>query len=224
MARYSATLRELISTLGIETVKNCFLDYKLSDYLTQKEISTIQNRGVWTPVQLADRIINQFYLREIGFESFGEFKLHAKNLMAELMESYAPLIYSASIEYDPLVNVDFTEVFDRTSDNSSISNSTSQNNGKGLVINSDTPQGEIDKNEILQGKYASSTSATENESQMTDESKVDGNGSEHYEKRTKGNSGVSATAQKMIEQYRDNIRAINTEIIYRLEPLFMGIY
>ena len=40
----------------------------------------------------------------------------------------------------------------------------------------------------------------------------------------KGNSGVSATAQKMVEQYRDNIRAINREIIDKLEPLFMGLY
>ena len=32
------------------------------------------------------------------------------------------------------------------------------------------------------------------------------------------------TQEKMVEQYRDNIRAINREIIDKLEPLFMGLY
>ena len=48
--------------------------------------------------------------------------------------------------------------------------------------------------------------------------------SENYTKRVKGNSGVSATAQKMIAQYRDNIRAIDREIIEKLDILFMGLY
>ena len=47
---------------------------------------------------------------------------------------------------------------------------------------------------------------------------------EQSSKTTKGNSGVSATAQKMIEQYRDNIRAINREIIEKLNDLFMGLF
>ena len=45
-----------------------------------------------------------------------------------------------------------------------------------------------------------------------------------YTKRVKGNSGVSATAQRMIMQYRENIRATTKDIIEKLEPLFMGIY
>ena len=40
----------------------------------------------------------------------------------------------------------------------------------------------------------------------------------------RGNAGISATAQKMIEQYRDNIRAIDYEIIKELNSLFMGLY
>ena len=51
-----------------------------------------------------------------------------------------------------------------------------------------------------------------------------GNTEEGSTKRVKGNSGVSATAQKMVEQFRDNIRAIDYEIIKELEDLFMIIY
>ena len=62
----------------------------------------------------------------------------------------------------------------------------------------------------------------ENESEGVSQTASDGR--EEYVKTTKGNSGVSATSQAMIKQYRDVIRAVNTEIIYELEPLFMGIY
>ena len=43
-------------------------------------------------------------------------------------------------------------------------------------------------------------------------------------KHIEGNSGVSATSQKMIEQYRQNIIAIDKDIINELNSLFMGLY
>lgn len=224
MALYSFTTREMISTFGEDEVKSWFMDYNLSDYLTPEEIAVINDRGVWSKEQLADRIITHYMLREIGTDAPGSFILYAKDLMQEIMESYAPLIYSASIKYDPLVNVDYTETFDRTSSNESRSNSTSNTNGSGLSVQSDTPQGEINKADILKGKYATSTGATENTNTINDVSANTGEGAENYTKKIKGNSGVSATAQKMIEQYRDNIRALNTEIVYKLEPLFLGLY
>ena len=224
MARYTVELRELISTFGEDEVKGWFSDYELSDYLTPEEIAVIEERGVWSKDQLAKRILTHFKMREIGTDGIGSFILYAKDYMAEIMESYAPLIYSASIKYDVLVNVDYVEEFERTSANNSSSQSNSQTSGSGLSVNSDTPQGQIVKSEILSGKYATSTGATENTNDISDTSQNEGTGSENYTKRIKGNSGVSATAQKMVEQYRENIRALNTEIVYKLEPLFMGLY
>lgn len=224
MARYTYTLREVIATFGEDTVKGWFSDYQLSDYLTPEEIETINSRGVWSKEQLAARILRHYVNREVGSEGIGKFINDAKDLMAELMESYAPLLYSASLKYDPLVNVDYSEEFDRESSSTSKSNSSSNANASGLTVSSDTPQGQINKNAILAGEYATSTSANENENVMNNVSEDKGDGNEHYVKRTRGNSGVSATAQKMVEQYRDNIRAINTEIVYALDPLFMSIY
>lgn len=220
MSKYTMEVRELISTFGEDEVKGYFMDYELSDYLTPEEIQVINKRGVWTKEQLADRIIEHYYTREIGTDAIGQFIMFAKDKMHEIMETYAPLIYSASIKYDPLVNVDYTETYSGTSDSNSNSSSTS--NGSGLTVNSDTPQGQINKSEILQGKYASSTGANETENSVEDTSINTGN--QNYTKTMRGNSGVSATAQKMILQYRENIRAINTEIVYELDPLFMGIY
>lgn len=224
MAKYTMELREMISTFGEDEVKSWFMDYQLSDYLSQDEISVIEDKGIWSKEQLADRIITHFKMREIGVETPAMFILMAKDLMAEVMETYVPLIYSASIKYDPLVNVDFEETFDRSSSNSSKSISNSRNNGSGLTVSSDTPQGQISKSDILAGKYATATNANETENSIDDTSSNTGNGMENYTKRVKGNSGVSATAQKMVLQYRENIRALNTEIVYKLEPLFMGLY
>lgn len=224
MAKYTMELREIIDTFGEDEVKSWFMDYELSDYLTPAEIAVIEEKGVWSKEQLANRIITHFKMREIGADSTGMFILNCKDLMAEVMETYVPLIYSAAIKFDPLVNVDYTEEFDRTNTNISSSRSSSKNNGSGLTVSSDTPQGEISKENILKGKYATSTNVNETENSITDSSDNQGNGTENYTKRVKGNSGVSATAQALIQQYRDYVRALNTEIVYKLEPLFMGLY
>lgn len=213
-------IRELISTFGKAEVKGWFSDYELSEFLTPDEIKVIEDRGTWTKDILADRIIDHYFTREIGTYAIGQFILFAKDKMKEVMETYAPLIYSASIKYDPLVNVDYTETYTGTSDSTSKSKSSST--GSGLTVNSDTPQGQISKSAILQGQYASSTGANETANSVDDTST--NNGTQDYKKKIKGNSGVSVTAQKMIVQYRENIRALNTEIIYELETLFIGLY
>lgn len=232
MAKYTIELRNMIPLFGRETVEGWFKDYSLSDFLTPEEIQVIEDRGTWSQSKLAAKIIDHYFMREIGFETPALFRHYVKITMKEIMEEYAPLIYSTSIAYDPLVNVDFTETYHHD-DHGQIqsggsSNSTSANSGSGLSVNSDTPQGQITKAAILAGNYASSTSANETTNSITDNSTTSSNTSStdtrDYEKRIKGNSGVSATAQKMIEQYRENIRALDSEIIERLNTLFMGLY
>ena len=220
MARFTIELRNVIQIFGEETVKSWFKDYELSDYLTDEEIAVITSRGVWSKDKLAQGIIDHYYMYEIGFETPALFRHQAKVFMRELMEEKAPLIYSASIQYDPLVNVDFTESYSGASTGGS--NSTSSSTGSGLTVNSDTPQGQITKANILAGNYASSTGANETTNSVTDQSS--NTGSQSYTKTVRGNSGVSATAQKMVQQYRDNIIMINRDIIKDAGTLFMVIY
>lgn len=220
MAKYSMELRELVSTFGEDEVKGWFGDWELSDFLDSDEVAVVEDRGVWKKEKLLDRIITHFYTREIGTDAPGQFIMFVKDKMNEIMETYAPLIYSASIKYDPLINVDYAEEYH--SMNSGESQSRTDSNGSALTVNSDTPQGQISKSAILQGQYASSTGANETDNVVQDNTNT--KGTQEYIKTMKGNSGVSATAQKMVLQYRENIRALNSEIINDLEPLFMGIY
>ncbi|MBO5712167.1 MAG: hypothetical protein J6R47_04945 [Acholeplasmatales bacterium] len=224
MARYTIQLCNVINLYGEDVVKGWFMDYELSDYLTDEEIAVIAARGTWSKEKLAQQILDHYYIYEIGFETPGLFAHQAKVAMREIMEEKAPLIYSAAIQYDPLVNVDFTETFDRTSSSEGSSESSSTTGTSGLSVNSDTPQGQISKSAILEGQYASSTGANETESNISDTSSNTGSGSEQYTKRVKGNSGVSATAQKMVQQYRENIIMINRDIIKDINSLFMSIY
>ena len=178
MSRYTIQLRSVIDICGENEVKSWFSDYELSDYLTPDEIAVIEKRDTWTKEKLAQAIIDHYYMYEIGFETPALFKHQAKVAMREIMEEKAPLIYSASIEYDPLINVNFTETYTGNTTNQSTSNSTSNSTGSGLTVNSDTPQGQISKNNILKGQYASSTGANESENQVKDQSNNDGKGTE----------------------------------------------
>lgn len=235
MSKYTMELRKLFTPITYKNpiftraeVEAWFKDYDINDYLTSEQQAVITETGLWSKDKLAKKIVDHYYMREIGFETIGLFIHYAKTTMNELMEEYLPLIYSNAIQYDPLVNVDYTESFNRNAQTGNVgtSSSSSSSSGSALGVNSDTPQGQISKASILAGSYATSTSATENENEVSNSTDTQSNSNslENYTKRVKGNSGVSATAQKMIEQYRNNIRAIDREIIDKLDILFMGLY
>ena len=222
---YTMTLYEIINNFYTrQEVEAWFEDYELSDYLTEEQIETVTQNGLWTKEKLASKIVDHYLMQQIGFETIALFRHKVKISMKEIMESKLPMIYSRAIEYDPLVNVDFTETLERTIDSEGNSNSQLTGTSSGLNVSSDTPQGQISKTSILAGDYATGTSASEGESQQQNVGEASNSSEENYTKRVKGNSGVSATAQKMVEQFRDNIRAIDYEIIKELEDLFMIIY
>ena len=216
MSKYTYQLRNVILFTSLEEVKSWLTDYDLADYLTEDQIEVVTDAGLFNKDKLADRIINHYYMREIGVETIGLFKLKIKTKLDLLMEKYAPLIYTNSIEYDILVNEDYTETFNRSTSGSG----STTNTGSGLTVSSDTPQGQISKSTILAGQYATSTAAGENTNSTTDTN----SGTETFTRRVKGNRGISATYQAMIKQYRDNILTIYNDIINDLNDLFMGIW
>ena len=211
MARFTLSLREMCETFGREYVESIFKRYELSDYLTASEINTIEKRGTWNKDKLARKIVDHFYMHEIGQETPALFEHYAKVAMQEIMEEKLPIIYSLSIEYDPLVNVDFTESYKGSS------KSEAKSKSDGISLNSDTPQGRVKKSDILAGNYASQTSGSEANSEGTSDD------SNEYIKTTKGNSGVSATAQALLRQYRENIIMVDRDIIEDLAQLFQGM-
>lgn len=208
MSRYTTELRLIVQNTSIEEVRSWFTDYELEDYLTEEEIEVIEERGTWNKEKLAELIVDHYWMNEIGLETVALFKHQVKVAMREIMEEKLPLIYSASLSYDPLVNVDFTETYE--------SENEQDGNADGLNVNSDTPQGQISKDSILAGSYASSTGASEGTSHTE--------GTQSYTRTQRGNSGSLTTAQALVRDYRKNIIMINRDIVKALSPLFMGIY
>ena len=220
MSKYTISIRELCTYFTRPTIESWFKDYNLTDFLTNEQIEIINSTGVWNKDKLASMIVDHFYMKEIGYETPELFRIMVKSRLNELMGYYLPIIYTTSIKYDPLVNIDYTEDYDRDMENTG--SSTNNANSSGLAVNSDTPQGQISKDEILKGKYASSTTASESTGTTRDD--VTSNETEKGSRRRHGKDGTITTYQKMIKEYRDTIFNVNNEIIKELSSLFMGLW
>ena len=224
MAKYTITIQELCNIYFTrEEVENWFKNYKLSDYLTPLQIEQIEKFNVWSKDRLASKIVDHYYIREIGFETPELFKHYAKVYMNEIMERQLPKIYSNFLEYNPLSNVDFTEEYTREIIGNSNGNSNSNSNSTGLNINSDTPQQNISKNDILEGHYASSSGASESSINDYTNTSANSNTVEKYTRHEEGDNGVIITNQRLVKEYREIIVAIDEEIIKELNKLFMRI-
>lgn len=221
MAKYTFTLREMVEDYyGRETVEGWFKDYDLSDYLTADELQVVEETGIYSKDRIASMIVDHYYMYESGLETPGLFIRKARIKMREVMDKYAKIIYAYSLKIEPLVNVDYTETYTATSENNGNASGSSKNSG--LSLNNDTPQGKVEKADLLNGKYTSSSNASEGEGSSSSTSHD--TGTSEYSKRIRGNSGVSATAQTLIKQYRDIIEPINLDIIEEVEDLFMSVY
>lgn len=233
MASYTIELRKLVDIYySRQEVEGWFKDYNLADYLTPTQIEQITKFNVWSKDKLAKKIVDHYYMREIGFETPELFKHYAKVTMQEIMERYLPKIYSNFFEYDPLSNVDFTETYTREisgeSANEGSSSSTSTQNAEGLNITNNTPQKKITKQDLDTGAYASQVSQSNTETGIEDETTTSNSGTsstvETFTRHEEGDNGVIITNQRLVKEYREIIVAIDEEIINELGSLFMAIY
>lgn len=220
MSKYTVQLRRIIDTFGREEVESWFKNWELSDYLTPAEIAVVNERGTFSKDALAKQIVDNYYMREIGFETAGLFRHYAKLQMREIMGRYAQIIYSAAIQIDPLVNENYSETFSRDADNQGQSTSTGK--GSGFGLQSDIPQSQMNKADLLAGKYG--TNAQADEQETTNNTVADGKNHEEYTRTVRGNRGISSNAPYLIQQYRDYIIPIYGDIIRECNVLFMNIY
>lgn len=98
---------------------------------------------------LNKKIIEHYYFREIGLETFGLFKRFLSRKMNEIMPYYNQLYESEQIQYDPLKTYDLTE--------------TSSSSSKSLY--NDTPMGKL--NDPYSESYATDTTVTSQDNSHT---------------------------------------------------------
>lgn len=202
MAHYTVTIKTLLD--------NGF-DLGLQDYpIWNESYRNILNK----------KILDHYYMDEIGYETAELFKHFLNARMREIMPYYNDLYNNQEkIISDTLENVDLYESSNRTNTNSVSTESTSNSNNKNLF--QDTPQGQIDFTDLESQKWA--TNLTMNKSGINDESSSNGENNEEYERHIHGNNGKDYKVKLLID-IKDNLLNIDMKIIDDLKELFMQIY
>lgn len=203
MAKYTTTIKTLID--------NNF-HFALDSYpIFDENYRTVLNQ----------KILDHYYIHEIGFETAELFNFFLKTKMNEIMPLYNVLYQEQQkmLESDLFRNVNMEENFTGQSENTSNSNSSS--NGKNSEIYQDTPQGKIYQNSLENGSWA--TNYTENNSNNTSEDASTNNGTNEYIRKTIGNNG-NLYPIEILERIKNNLMNIDMSIIDELDELFMKIW
>lgn len=165
-------------------------------------------------------ILNHFWMREIGFETVGEFDLYLGNTLNEIMPYYNGMFKMAMSEIDPLTNYKYKETLDKSDVGTTSSNSNT--NGKSKSVESTPADGLVQMNEIENNVYASS--ATLNNNTVNANGTVDSKTETDYVKLVSGYNGVSVG--KLYDEYRRYVVSVVRLLMNDkdLNQCFLGVY
>ena len=105
MAKYTIELRKICDICGRDEVEKWFKDYDINNYLTPTQIEQIQKFNVWSKDRLATKIVDHYFMREIGFETPALFKHYAKVKMQETCKKrYGSTSYAKTQEFRDFIN------------------------------------------------------------------------------------------------------------------------
>lgn len=178
---------------------------------------------------LNEKIVNRFWLREIGFETDSMFRHYMRARMNEIMPYYNELYRSTMVEYDMFSTMDITSRGEDEneggieSDNTSEAESKSGSGSKSRAVSSETPQGLLSEN----GDYATAAqdSVSDTSSDSTS-SGVDKSSSTQKGKSTSLNttSGTQGSKSGLLMEFRQTIINVDVMVMGQLEDLFMQIW
>lgn len=202
---------------------------------------------------LCQKILKHYYLREIGSETVGIWKLWLNTRLEEIMPFYNQLYKSALIEFNPLYDVDLKRTHNRKIDSSKQDTGTSQSVSSGEInvngtssgtsnntkkdLYSDTPQGAItgleNENYLTNARKVTDTGSTSNENTSTGTNKTTvnddtsntgtANSLEDYVENVSGKQG-SESYSSMLLKFRETFLNIDMQVIEEFSDLFMGLW
>jgi hypothetical protein len=185
---------------------------------------------------LNEKIINHYYFREIGFETVPRFLFALQRRLNEIMVLYNQKYQSIDLNLSYIDNVNMTETFSHTIDDTSTTTSSGDSSNGGsntttnenLNVENDTPATELTDADIKGNKFATRTNHVNDTSTVTlgtnshSEGTIGltGKKTETYTRTEKGSSKGFTFAQN-VSQWRDIMINVETEIINELNDLFM---
>lgn len=195
MSKYTTELRYICESLagmdesfGYNTVAEIIEEARPKIFNFEYPIFDVQHKQ-----ELETKIIKHYYTQEIGLETYGLWHLELDKRMNEIMPYYNKLYYTASLEFNPLDDVNYTKTHDgshlenETESTDNVGSSTdartiasnetshrdeeSTHSGDDTSKYSDTPQGTIEYADAVQNAYL--TNVTIDHNATTDVADID---------------------------------------------------
>lgn len=168
-------------------------------------------------------ILKAYYMREIGFETVGRFKLALNQRLNQIMPYYVKLAESEKLQGEnPLENYNLIDHSDRHTDTNGTNTENGTETSKTDTHNrfDDTPSSELsfDTNYATSITDVDTSNNTTNNSTFTNKNNV----VDTYDRNAHGIMGFNK--QELLSDYRKNILNINEMIIREVADLFMLIY
>lgn len=197
-------------------------------------------------------ILRHFYSREIGYETYGLWKLKLWDKLNLIMPYYNEMYKSTLLQFNPFYDVDYTVEHEGegSGTNNDNENVTEGKNRRGSLTGtdsntrwdlfSDTPQGGIDviNNEndgIINNTYLTDArKITDNGSTSRNTNDIENNtigrvrsgnvtSMDSYTDRVFGKRNGMSYA-KMLKEFRETFLSIDAMVCEELEPLFLGLW
>lgn len=189
-------------------------------------------------------IIKNFYLREIGCETVGEFIIRLDSKLNQIMPYFNKLYAAMDSDFSVLdsdnlstnrtlnENVDGTNEVNTVENNTSKTTNSGTSNSESVSTRSDTPDGQLD--DFLSDSYLSvankdtGNATAENNSNYTGEGNTNSNQTKNDKRDLtenviyKGRRGYSAA--KLMKDYASAKMKLNEMVCKELEPLFFGLW
>lgn len=179
------------------------------------------------------QFIEYYFYDEIGFSTINKFVSRLHNLLSIKMDYYKQL-YATELrakEIDFMLNKDLEETYEKEVNSNSESNNTTMgsvnvtNEANSESKNLTTPNQQFTlENNYVDGVSQNNGTSTSNSTNNVESlNKSKGNGKEVTKLVSKGNIGVTSSAE-LLEKWRKVLININEEIINDCSILFMGVY
>lgn len=182
---------------------------------------------------ICKKILKHYYTREIGAETVGLWKMWVNRKLEEIMPYYNKLYESATLEYNPLNDVNYER---RHTKNNSGTESGSRNGSgttggtlasSGLELYSDTPQGGIthlhDQSYLTNATETSRNDTTSGTYSDTETTSGTNSNTEQFIETITGKQG-SGTYSKMIMEYRETLLNIDMQVIEEFSDCFLNLW
>lgn len=174
---------------------------------------------------LNDKILRAYWFREIGFETWGQFRWNMRRTMFEIMDYYNQMYKSTKLVTEPLHTRDMW--FDATThgdaSSTTASGSESSTQDKGRNVFQDTPMNGLDTGAIESMDYATNVTFDTSDGSTTSNSRSEGT-NEREETRATHERGFDGNQSELLEAYRRTFVNIDLDIVRELDRLFMRLW